>query len=84
MVDGLTGELLGKLGPAALAGLAVLLVLLGRLIPLRSHTRELAASNRRADEWKDAYYTERARGDLLASQLADILGAVKSVSREPT
>ncbi len=85
MFDGLTGQLVGGLGPTALAGLAVLLVLLGRLIPLRSHLRELAAANTRAAEWKAAWATERARADVLAGQLAHILGAVDTVSsREPT
>jgi hypothetical protein len=84
MLDGPAGELLGNLGASALAGLAVLSILVGWLVPLRSHKRELDAANARAEEWRTAFATERARADLLASHLADIVGAVKTVSREPT
>lgn len=84
MFDGLTGELLSGLGPTALAGLAVLLVLLGRLVPLRSHQRELDAAERRVEDWKATAQLERVRADLLAKQLAEILDALRKLSREPT
>jgi hypothetical protein len=84
MLDGVTGELLRQLGAAGLAGLAVLSVLIGWLIPLRSHQRELDAANKRGDEWQQAWATERARADLLASQMAEILTAVPAATREPS
>lgn len=83
-MDGLSGELLGALGPAALAGLAVLLVLTGRLIPLRTHQQALDAAKVRGEEWKAAFFAERDRAEVLAGHLVEILGAVKDVSREST
>lgn len=72
MVEGLDTvvKLAGQnLGPAALLGTVVLLVLFGLLIPLRTHNRELAAANKRGDEWRD---TAKAQEQTIATQASTI------------
>jgi hypothetical protein len=65
-LGGLSAELLGALGPAALAGLAVLLVLLGRLIPRSMHDQIVADKDK-------TIAVERQRADLLLQQNAELL-----------
>lgn len=62
----LAGE---NLSAVALLGVVVLLVLFGLLIPLRTHNRELAAANKRGDEWRDA---AKAQEQTIATQATTI------------
>lgn len=81
-MDGVSADLVGALTPGALLGLGLLFILLGRLIPLRSHQRELDAANQRAAEWQEAYRAERARADAYGQQLAEVLGAIRQLDRQ--
>jgi hypothetical protein len=81
-MDGVSVDVLGALTPGALLGLGLLFILIGRLIPLRSHLRELDAANRRALEWQEAYRAECARADSYAQQLAEVLGVIRRFDRE--
>lgn len=66
----------------ALLGLVVLmywLITSGRLIPRSSHERELAAANKRGDEWKESTLDGRK---LIAEQSAQ-LGKFAEASKTP-
>lgn len=65
----------GGLGTFGL--LSMLLILTGRLIPIRTHDREMSAEAKRGDDWRAAYQAESARADEVSGQLAQILSAVQ-------
>lgn len=66
-----------NLGPAALLGTVVLLVLFGLLVPLRTHNRELDAANKRGDEWRD---TAKEQEKTIATQATTINTLQQSVN----
>jgi hypothetical protein len=66
-------------GATAILAWVVVWVYVGRLIPLRSHLRELAEVRRQADEWRETARLERTRADEMATQLVQILDAIKSL-----
>lgn len=65
---------------AGLLTLVILLILTGRLVPLGTHTREIAAANRRADDYKAAGEADRARADKLADSLSEMLPYMKTAN----
>lgn len=65
-MSGIPAELLGTLGPTALAGLAVLMVLSGRLIPRSTHDAVVA-------DLRQTIEVERERGRLLLEQNGELL-----------
>lgn len=65
----------GGLGSFGL--LSMLLILTGRLIPIRTHDREVARADKRGDDWHAAYQAEAARADEFSGQLGEILSAVR-------
>lgn len=78
---------LGAWGPAAIAAAAVLGVLFGWLVPLRTHKRELARTDKElADKdaqiktWQDAWRLSDARADLISEQNAKLLVGVETTN----
>jgi hypothetical protein len=57
--------------------LAILLILTGRLIPIRTHEREMAREQQRGDDWHAAWQATEQRADEQQGQLAEILMAVR-------
>lgn len=70
MIDWLPTDFLAQWG---LAGLVLLAVLFGRLIPRSTHERELAQAAARGDEWRDIAQRQDARNDLLTAQVGELL-----------
>jgi hypothetical protein len=68
----------GGLGAVGL--LAVLAILTGRLIPLRTHEREMAREQKRGDDWHAAWQATEQRADESQGQLAEILTFVRQRS----
>lgn len=65
----------------ALLGLVVILFWLtstGRYIPRSSHERELAAANKRGDEWKETTLDTRKLNDALVKQNSILVEATKT------
>lgn len=63
----------GQFGPPAIAALAVLGVLTGRLVPSRTYDRELKHREDQITIWREAYTNERARAELHAQQVDKLL-----------
>lgn len=68
----------GGLGTVGL--LAILAILTGRLIPLRSHEREMAREQKRGDDWHAAWQATDQRADEVQGQLTEILSFVRQRS----
>lgn len=64
---------LADIGPVGLLVIIVLLVLFGRLIPSRTHERELIEARKRGDDWKAAHDIQDARADMQAAQIGELL-----------
>jgi hypothetical protein len=63
-MDGLSGLPIGDLGPWGLVGIAVALILMGRLVPRST----LEDTRRDRDSWRTAHdVSERARAELAQS-----------------
>ncbi len=63
------------IGAVAIVALVVLMILTGRLLPRSTHESQLAAANRRGDEWKE---TADLRGKLITEQSAQITTLVEA------
>lgn len=73
-----TNAAIQNLSAAAVLVLVVLMILTGRLLPRSTHESQLAAANKRGDEWKE---TADMRGDLiqtLAAQNSTLIEATKT------
>lgn len=70
---------LADVGPVGLLVIIVLLVLFGRLIPSRTHERELKESRNRGDDWKSAHDIQDQRADLQASQIGELLELARTM-----
>lgn len=72
-------------GPGSAVGLlaaTVWLVFTGRLVPRRVHERAVAAEERRAADWKEAYQAELQRAEIRDRQMDEILAAIRNRPRE--
>lgn len=67
-----------------LAGIFFLLVVTGRLVPVSTHRREVAAETRRAEDWKEAATLERTRGEIQAAKDDEILDLLRTLTKAPT
>lgn len=67
-MDGIAAELLGTLGPSAVAGLAVLLVLMGRLIPRSTHDGIVAAQRQVIEAQREHAKLLATQSELLSTQ----------------
>lgn len=66
----------GGLGTFGL--LAILAILTGRLIPIRTHEREMAREQQRGDDWHAAWQATEQRADEHQEQLTEILMFVRT------
>lgn len=73
MLDGISAELIGALGPVGLLSLAVLAVLLGRLIPRATHEERVADKDRQIERLDKALETEVERGRVRDEQFSELL-----------
>lgn len=80
-VLGIPGATLVQGGLGGLGLLAILLVLTGRLIPLRTHEREMAREQKRGDDWHSAWESTEARAEERDGQLGEILAIVRRQSQ---
>lgn len=67
MIDGVP-LIAAHLSAAGILGVAVLMVLTGRL----ATRREVDAEKARADTWQDAWQTERARNDVAFEHIGEL------------
>lgn len=73
----LNGIPMADLGPAFLAGLAVLLVLVGRLVPRKSVDDALA----QADKWERAHEVSEQARSVQAQQIDKLLESAETQTR---
>lgn len=66
MPEGITWGVLGDLSPWAILALTVIFLLFGRIIPVRTHDREIAAKDDAIKDLKETVKIERATNDVLA------------------
>lgn len=59
-------------GAVGLLGAVVVMILLGRLIPIRTHAEQIADKNSQIDAWKAAYLAEVERGAQLAKHNGEL------------
>ena len=71
MLDGI--PILGLTAPTLL-GLAVLMLMLGWIVPRKT----LLDKQREADQWREAYYKERDARAVANKQVEDLLEAVRT------
>lgn len=77
-------ELGPYLGPSAIAALAVLGVLTGLLVPLRTHNRELRAKQAEIDRLTKALDKAENQRDRLMFGVADVtVGVMKALPPAP-
>lgn len=69
----------GGLGTIGL--LSILLILTGRLIPVRTHEREMAREQKRGDDWHAAWEATEQRAEERDGQLGEILAIVRRQSQ---
>lgn len=67
-------------GLGAVGVLSILLILTGRLIPIRTHEREMAREQQRGDDWHAAWQATEQRADETQEQLNEILMFVRQRS----
>lgn len=77
-------ELLGIPATAIVQGglgtfgvLSILLILTGRLIPIRTHDREMLREQQRGNDWHAAWQATEKRADETQEQLNEILTFVR-------
>lgn len=58
--------------------LLVLMVMTGRLIPVKTHDRELARETKRGDDFKDALAAAQSAHQMESQQLGEILSFVRT------
>lgn len=63
------------IGAVAIVALVVLMILTGRLVPKATHERELAASNKRGDEWKQTAKVYESANAVQAEQISKFADA---------
>ena len=68
------GLALDTLGPVAIAGIAVLLVLSGRLIPRNVHDKIVANRDKQIEDWRNA-------AEERSAQLTQLLAATDTSTR---
>lgn len=66
------------IGAVAIVTLVVLMLLTGRLIPRLTHEREIAAANKRGDEWKETALKGRELIEQQSAQLTKFADASKT------
>lgn len=81
MLDGIPASLLGALGPAALASLAVLLVMVGKLIPRSTHDAIVAGKDDQIAYLREALALEAERGRLQGEANAELLEHARAVDQ---
>jgi hypothetical protein len=59
-------------GAVGLLGAVVVMILLGRLIPIRTHAAIVADKNAQIDTWKAAHAAEVERADKLAKTVGEL------------
>ena len=76
-----------QLGAVGILAFVVVLIVTGRLIPLSTHRREVAAADQRAADWKESWQLERAAREIQAQKDDEILMLLRSLTarapREP-
>ena len=75
MLDGLPP--LVELTPAALLGVAILFLLMGKLVPKAI----VDDKNREIDQWRDAYEKEREARTLADKQTAELLEVTRTTKQ---
>ena len=77
-------ELVPYLGPSAIAALAVVAVLTGLLVPVRTHNRELGAKQAEIDRLVKALDKAENQRDRLMFGVADVtVGVMRSLPSAP-
>lgn len=76
----LANPVFADVGVGALLALVIILILTGRLVPRVTHERELAASNKRADEWKETTLKSQKLAEELTEQVGKFAEAAKTPS----
>lgn len=66
-----------ELTPAALVAGIIILIITGRLIPWWTHKRELAAANKRGDDWEAAFTRSEEARSVLQQQNSSLLAGVR-------
>jgi hypothetical protein len=93
MEEPLPWGVLGDLSPWAILALTVIALILGRLIPIRTHEREIAAKDAIIADLKSSLESERSSSDVLsatnhtlaqdiAAPIAKIMGAIQEKAEE--
>lgn len=59
-------------GAVGLLGAVVVMILLGRLVPIRTHTAIVADKDVQIETWKAAHAAEVERADRLAKQNSEL------------
>lgn len=84
---GIPGAALIQGGATALLGVAFLLVFTGRLVPRKTFddaradwAKQLAAEQRRGDEWSKAAEVQSARNEVLAHQVEQLLETARTTN----
>lgn len=75
------GQVLPWLFQGGVAGVVVWAILTGRLITKRMHEERVTELRASLREWRDAYNTEVARGDVRDQQFNEILTYVRRPSQ---
>lgn len=68
------------IGAVAIVALVVLMILAGRLLPKSTHDSQLAAANKRGDEWKDTALETRELNVELTKQNTALTEASKTAA----
>ena len=71
----------GEIGAGAIVVGVVLAVFSGVLVPARTHTRELNAANKGADEWREAHRVSEIAHQRLLDQNSSLLAGVRIADR---
>jgi hypothetical protein len=65
------------IGAIGILVIVVLMILLGRLVPIGTHRRELAAANKATDEWREAHRLSEEARAIAQAQNSTLLAGVR-------
>ena len=71
----------GEIGAGAIVVGVVVAIISGVLVPSRTHTRELRAANKGADEWREAHRVSEIARQRLLDQNSSLLAGVRIADR---
>lgn len=73
-------DVLGTFTPSALLGLCVIFIIIGKLIPANTHTRELAEKDRQITYLHDALNACRDAEEHRTAQVIELLEYSRSIA----